>query len=75
MQQCRFSPAGCLNSELKQPVTGRPVAGRGGPGVRTPPEPLRVTFLNRPDPLSFFIGGGGGKLVQQLMWRPSYQSV
>ena len=38
----------------------RPVAGRGGPGVRTPPEPVRVTFPNRVNPVTFFIGGGGG---------------
>ena len=41
-----------------QPQTGRPVAGRGGPGVRTPPEPFRVTFPNRVNPVSFFTGGG-----------------
>ena len=37
----------------------RPVAGRGGPGVRTPPELFRVTFPNRVNPVSFFIVGGG----------------
>ena len=31
----------------------RPVAGRGGLGVRTPPELLRVTFLNRVNPETF----------------------
>ena len=31
----------------------RPIAGRGGPGVRTPPELLRVTFLNRVNPETF----------------------
>jgi len=36
----------------------RPVAGRGGPGVRTPPEPLKVTFSNRPNP-SFYEKGIG----------------
>ena len=37
----------------------RPVAGRGGPGVRTPPEPFRITFPNRVNPVSFLQRGGG----------------
>ena len=43
-------------------VIFRPVADRGGPVVRTPPEPFRVTFQNRVNPVSFFIGGGEGRV-------------
>ena len=42
------------------PIPFRPVAGREGPGVRTPPEPFRVTFPNRVNPVIFFIREGGG---------------
>ena len=38
----------------------RGVAGRGGPGVRTPPASFKFTFSNDPNPMSFLFGGGGG---------------
>ena len=49
--------------EGKHSHVHRPVAGRRGLGVRTPPELLRVTFLNRVNPETFCGGrgrGGGG---------------
>ena len=42
----------------------RPVAGRGGPGVRTPPEPFTITFPTRVNPVSFHKGGGRGRAVR-----------
>jgi len=38
------------------------VAGRGSPGVRTPPEPSEATHANRVNPVRNFCGGGRGGL-------------
>ena len=40
--------------------TSRGVAGRGGPGVRTPPASFKFTCSNDPNPMSFLLGVGVG---------------
>ena len=41
-----------------QTISIRPVAGQGGPWVRTPPEICRILFLNRVNQLTFYREGG-----------------
>ena len=45
----------------------RPVAGQGGPGVRTPPEIFQMIFLNRVIPLTFFREGGYPPLSSKIL--------
>lgn len=49
----------------------RAVAGRGGPGVRTPPSTARPTHTIRLNPMSFSRGGGGhsfGSTLLHCIW-------
>jgi len=39
------------------------VAGREGPGVRTPYEPAGIIHVNRAKPMRIFFGIGGGGCI------------
>ena len=45
-----------LNQSSDRPITPVAGPGEGGPGVWNPLESLRVTFLNRVNPVTFLFG-------------------
>ena len=54
---------------MKIVMSASGVAGRGGPGVRTPPEPPGIVHVNRANPMRKYFGKGvGGGGLYPICW-------